>query len=77
MSIHNCPFCECLIRAANEAQKEEMRKHKWIESEKAGFDIGPIAYLDWVRNYASQWRESFMDKNSDFDCTCKQREPFQ
>lgn len=31
---------------------DELLKHKWIESEKAGHDIGyDRALLDWVRNY--------------------------
>ena len=32
-------------------QKEEMAKHRWIESEKAGRDLGDAAYLDWVDKY--------------------------
>jgi hypothetical protein len=35
----------------------EILKHKWIESEKAGKDIGfEKALLDWILNYREGWR---------------------
>lgn len=41
------------------AEREEILKHKWIESEKAGKDIGfEKALLDWIRNHRSAWREN-------------------
>ena len=40
------------------AEREEILKHKWIESEKAGKDIGfERALLDWVVKHRSSWRE--------------------
>jgi len=40
------------------AEREEILKHKWIESEKAGYDIGfEKALLDWIVKYRAQWRE--------------------
>ncbi len=40
------------------AEREEVLKHKWIESEKAGSDIGfEKALLDWIVKYRSSWRE--------------------
>ena len=30
---------------------EEMRRHKWIQSEKAGHDLGPEALLDWAERH--------------------------
>lgn len=44
-----------------EYQCEEIRKHKYIESEKAGRDLGTAAELDWVRKFAKDvrdWAES-------------------
>jgi hypothetical protein len=39
------------------AEREEILKHKWIESEKAGADIGfEKALLDWIVKYRSNWR---------------------
>ena len=40
-------------------QKVEMEKHKWIESEKAGCDLGNCAIMDWIRKYAKQFREEY------------------
>jgi len=40
------------------AEREEILKHKWIESEKAGKDIGfEKALLDWIVRHRSNWRE--------------------
>jgi len=37
-------------------EREEILKHKWIESEKEGRDIGfEKALLDWVMNYRNNW----------------------
>ena len=39
------------------AEREEVLKHKWIESQKAGYDIGfEQALLDWIVKYRSDWR---------------------
>ena len=40
-----------------EAQREEMQKHRWIESEKAGHDLGDFAYFDWIKKYAKAFRD--------------------
>jgi len=38
-------------------EREEILKHKWIESEKAGQDIGfEKALLSWVCNHREDWR---------------------
>ena len=40
------------------AERAEILKHKWIESEKAGKDIGfEKALLDWIVKHRSNWRE--------------------
>ena len=42
-----------------QAEREEILKHKWIESEKAGCDIGfERALTDWIINHRSKWRKS-------------------
>lgn len=33
----------------------EAEKHKWIESEKAGRDLGEAALWDWSRRYWWRW----------------------
>lgn len=40
-----------------QAEREEILKHKWIESEKAGYDIGfEHALTDWIIKHRSKWR---------------------
>ncbi len=40
------------------AEREEILRHKWIESEKAGHDIGfERALLDWIVKHRSAWRD--------------------
>ena len=41
------------------AERDEILKHKWIESEKAGFDVGfERALLDWIVKHRSNWRKA-------------------
>jgi len=41
------------------AERDEILKHKWIESEKQGNDIGfERALLDWIRKHRANWRKS-------------------
>jgi len=38
------------------AQKEEIMKHKWYESERAGRDIGfAKALIDWTMKFKTKW----------------------
>ncbi|RME70095.1 MAG: DUF4032 domain-containing protein [Verrucomicrobia bacterium] len=40
-----------------QAELAEILRHKWLESEKAGYDIGfERALLDWVRHHRAAWR---------------------
>ncbi len=40
------------------AECDEILRHKWIESEKAGRDIGfEQALFDWVTNCRALWKE--------------------
>ena len=42
-----------------QAEREEILKHKWIESEKAGRDIGfEQALTDWIIKHRAHWRKS-------------------
>lgn len=41
-----------------QAERDEILKHKWIESEKAGYDIGfERALTDWILKHRSKWRK--------------------
>jgi hypothetical protein len=47
-----------------QAEREEILKHKWIESEKAGYDIGfERALTDWIIKHRSKWRKSRQPTN--------------
>jgi len=40
------------------AEREEILRHKWLESEKAGRDIGfEEALTDWIVKHRCQWRK--------------------
>ena len=40
-----------------QAERTEILRHKWIQSQKAGHDIGfEMALIDWVVNYRVGWR---------------------
>ena len=39
------------------AEREEILKHKWLESERLGYDIGfERALLDWILKHREGWR---------------------
>lgn len=39
------------------AEREEILRHKWLESERLGYDIGfERALLDWIRKHREGWR---------------------
>jgi hypothetical protein len=41
-----------------QAEREEILRHKWIESEKVGYDIGfERALTDWIMKHRSKWRK--------------------
>lgn len=51
------------------AERDEILKHKWIESEKAGYDIGfERAHTDWIVKYRAawlRWRRSQRERRHD------------
>jgi hypothetical protein len=43
------------------AERTEILRHKWIESEKAGRDIGfDVALIDWTVHHHSAWRRAYI-----------------
>jgi hypothetical protein len=49
-----------------QAEREEILRHKWIESEKAGRDIGfERALTDWIVKHRSKWRRNRHNGKSD------------
>jgi hypothetical protein len=41
-------------------ERKEILKHKWIESEKKGYDIGfDKAFFEWIMKYRAGWRKKW------------------
>ena len=58
MSAHDLLKNSTLYREF-QAEREEILKHKWIESQKAGRDVGfEYALTDWIVNHRANWRRS-------------------
>ena len=54
---------QSLLYRELQAEREEILRHKWYESEKRGHDIGfELAQVDWRIRYASQWRKEWQQK---------------
>ena len=46
------------------AEREEILKHKWLESERLGYDVGfERALLDWIRKHREGWRAARRQQN--------------
>ena len=43
-------------------QLEEIDRHKWIESEKAGRDLGDDAVVQWVEKYAEPFHRRLVSE---------------
>ena len=46
-------------------QAQDIERHKWIESEKAGRDLGTEAIIDWIMQYADRFSEQYQQRCSD------------
>lgn len=46
-----------------EAQCAEIQKHKWIESERVGHDLGCNAIQEWIKKYAKLFRDEYKNKH--------------
>ena len=57
--LSNDPYLKARRFARSTAEQIEILKHKWLESEKAGYDIGfESAQKSWDKNHAQNWRRS-------------------
>lgn len=45
-----------------ERQTEEIERHKWLESEKAGRDLGPEAAIDWILKHAHEFSDFYFGR---------------
>jgi len=54
------------------AEREEILKHKWLESERLGQDIGfERALLDWIRKHREGWRATRRTGNTNIPFASK------
>ncbi len=45
-----------LLYRERKAEHEEILRHKWLESEKAGHDVGfDLAMTDWNLKHRAEW----------------------
>ncbi|MEM9018880.1 MAG: DUF4032 domain-containing protein [Verrucomicrobiota bacterium] len=45
------------------AEREEVLRHKWLLSERAGADVGfETALLDWTLNCRAEWKKEFLKR---------------
>ncbi|MBI3877938.1 MAG: hypothetical protein HY300_18585 [Verrucomicrobia bacterium] len=64
MSESEAPKGDDLVKNSSlyrefQAEREEILRHKWLESEKAGFDVGfERALTDWIVKHRSKWRRA-------------------
>ena len=51
------------------AEREEILRHKWFESENAGRDIGfEHALVSWVVHHRAQWRKERQQRVQEIAC---------
>jgi hypothetical protein len=49
------------------AEHDEILRHKWTESEKAGYDVGfNLALIDWNLKHRARWRRERQGKSLHF-----------
>ena len=57
--LSNDPYIKARKLADIALERIEILKHKWLESEKVGHDIGmKSAEKSWKENHAKNWRKS-------------------
>ncbi len=57
--LSNDPYAKAKKLADIALERIEVLKHKWLESEKVGHDIGmEKAKKSWKKNHAKKWKAS-------------------
>jgi hypothetical protein len=57
LTATECFFYNSLVYKEFIEEREEVLKHKWLESEKKGYDIGySTALIDWILKHRTNWR---------------------
>ena len=55
------PECVERFREFMKAQAHEIDVHKWIRGEQLGRDPGQEAVIEWIKNYAKDFRKEWED----------------
>ena len=56
----------------NKNAVEEINRHRWIESEKAGYDIGfKTASTEWLEKFSTAWMQYHMPKRKETPVSSK------
>lgn len=59
------PLATSTLYREFQAEKAEILRHKWLESEKVGHDIGfEKALVDWITLHRTEWRRSRQARRS-------------
>lgn len=59
------------------AEREEILRHKWLESERLGYDIGfERALLDWIRKHRDSWRAARRSQTGSANGAGRTQAPF-
>ena len=57
LDITHSAFYQTMLK-----ENEELKKHKWLESEKKGKDVGfHRAFIDWLIKRSTGWRNIKID----------------
>lgn len=60
----DAPFKQSRLYQQLLSEREEILKHKWLESEKTGRDIGyEYALIDWIRHHREKWKATKNKEN--------------
>ena len=49
-------------------ERDEMMRHKWVESEKAGRDLGQAALIDWALRHDLQFVREVSEARGERGC---------
>jgi len=58
----NKRYSKTVVRGFIHLEREEMLKHKWIESEKVGYDLGEKALIDWAEKHSKNFRKLHLEE---------------
>ena len=55
------------FHAFMQSQISEIEIHKWLESEKAGHDLGQKSVMEWIEKYSAKFRKKWLERRGKND----------